>query len=341
MAWTEITDTIDVAAQALTCWACAHGCGVQESSRIDKGEHVVLRRGTPPGDGQPGTRGTFHVACALVDNPQLPGPTLPGHAPADEAPHDTALPGEPAAADAAPPETASPADSLPAPADDEAAKRLRRLAAVERLNDRIAAKEDEHDTAKARAKKLKEDVKELHRALHRLIRWGEDPQTEMFDDADADEEGAAPEAEWRSRPLSVLAISESLVELLAEGGIDSLGKLKDLWDAGKTLDKAVKGIGAAKALTVSDAFADYGAAHPEVYGDQPPAPAAATPDDDPFAGDEPAARPTCADEPDDDPFDGDVDDEDADDAGAGDDACMDDDEISGLEDPDDEASEEE
>lgn len=70
---------------------------------------------------------------------------------------------------------------------------------------------------------------------------------------------------WRDVEVGELNISDAMAGKLIENGLSTLGELSDFWKAGKVLTE-IKGIGGTKADAIADAFAEYGAAHPELYG---------------------------------------------------------------------------
>lgn len=71
--------------------------------------------------------------------------------------------------------------------------------------------------------------------------------------------------------IDVLGLTEKKNEKLIGAGLGTLGELHDYWQTGKSL-RDIKGVGEALDTEFKDAFSDYGAEHPEVFGEQ------ATPD---------------------------------------------------------------
>lgn len=72
---------------------------------------------------------------------------------------------------------------------------------------------------------------------------------------------------WRKLPVSELDVADHIVGKLDNHGITTLGDLQDHWKAGKRL-RDFKGIGEAADTAVVDAFSEYGAQHPEVFGEK-------------------------------------------------------------------------
>jgi len=85
---------------------------------------------------------------------------------------------------------------------------------------------------------------------------------------------------WRKLPASVLGIKESWCAKLDSAGYGTLGELQDLWTAGGRLREKCDGIGEATDAAIVDAFSEYGAQHPEVFGEKQPIDDAPAEDDD-------------------------------------------------------------
>jgi hypothetical protein len=121
------------------------------------------------------------------------------------------------------------------------------------------ARTEWHD-AKDEAAYRKKEYDRLNDKLLELISRGPEPQKMLpgfSEGADA----------WRGRPVSELGLPDSLNESMEAEGIKTLGDLQSFWNGGKYLSD-IKGIGPEKSATVADAFADYGAAHPELFQEQ-------------------------------------------------------------------------
>lgn len=117
------------------------------------------------------------------------------------------------------------------------------------------------ETAKSIAKEKKETYDQRMGELTHLIARGPDLQKPLSFMTD----GTAVDDSWKARSVNELNIKKGLVKSLEENGIETLGDLKMMWDAGKQLTD-VPGIGPEKAGEVADAWAAYGEANPEVYG---------------------------------------------------------------------------
>jgi len=162
-----------------------------------------------------------------------------------------------------------PAPSEPAPTPED----LRRLhyEEITKLSEQV----DEAFGAAVSAKQEAAEAKKLYEGLNakllRLIRRGPEMQRQL--PLGESGEGDAPIASdaWRDVPIRELAdygVSDSLNDLLRENRLETLGDLDDFWKRGKRLND-IKGIGEEKAAKIADAYADYGVAHPELFGKLP------------------------------------------------------------------------
>lgn len=116
--------------------------------------------------------------------------------------------------------------------------------------------------AKKRFDRLTADLSDLvaQDPLQHRLPFGDtnDPETEV----------SAPNVDqWRAKPVYELDIPVGLAEKLVDAGLGKLGELQDYWAAGKQLYD-ITGIGNEKAAVVADAFSDYGAKHPELFGEE-------------------------------------------------------------------------
>jgi hypothetical protein len=210
---------------------------------------------------------------------QLDRPQLAEHTAEDTTVHETNGHAEqaPAVDSATVSEAAAP---TPPPSPE-----LRRLHYEEILSSGIQVEESrcDYEEAKAETARLKKEFEGLQ-ALHlRLVR--RDPlQRSLLTAIDPNLESAnaepLPSDEWRKVPVSELEIPDHIASKLGNHAINTLGDLQDYWQSGKHL-RDFKGIGEAADSAVVDAFASYGSAHPEVFGQKP--------DSEP--ADEPAAQP--------------------------------------------------
>lgn len=132
-----------------------------------------------------------------------------------------------------------------------------------RLNEEVCTAKSKWSAAKDKASALKKEYDALAGELSTLIKDGPELQQRL-----PLKDGASPipNDAWRSQPVNVLDISESLAEKLAECSLPTLGDLSDFWKAGKVLTD-FNGIGETKAASIADAFADYGTKHPELFGE--------------------------------------------------------------------------
>lgn len=124
-------------------------------------------------------------------------------------------------------------------------------------------------TAKDEASESKKLLDALQGDLVSLIRRGPDLQRRLpLSDESPIEAAVAVVQEmtaWRDVEVGELNISDAMANKLIENGLSTLGELSGFWKAGKVLTE-IKGIGGAKADLIADAFAEYGTAHPELYG---------------------------------------------------------------------------
>lgn len=172
---------------------------------------------------------------------------------------------------------------------------------IRELNKSVRSLFFEWKTAKEETATLKKDLDARNEELQKLISRGPEAPLPLFapPKPKADEPtpaaDATPEApaEWKSRPVTVLGLADGAVRYLDEGGIATLGDLAAFW-IGKRELVELANIGPETAAAIADAYAEYGAAHPELYG-QPPIVAEATTaeesidqetDDEPLFGDE-------------------------------------------------------
>lgn len=118
----------------------------------------------------------------------------------------------------------------------------------------------EWQSAKDLASSLKKDYDRLNERLLSFISAGPEKQKRLFDDRAETQSNDT----WRLMPVSELKIAAGLVEKLETEGLGTLGDLQDFWRARKNLHD-LSGIGPEKAAAVADAFADFGAAHPELF----------------------------------------------------------------------------
>lgn len=141
------------------------------------------------------------------------------------------------------------------------------------------------ESLKKDASDAKKEFDGLTVQLLRLMR--RDPlqrQLPIENDANLEAANSTPplpaNTEWRklavADTLTQHGVSKHGVELLEQNHLGTLGDLQDFWQSGKRL-LDVKGIGEGMNARIVDAFAEYGAAHPEVFGEQPES----TPDDEP------------------------------------------------------------
>lgn len=75
--------------------------------------------------------------------------------------------------------------------------------------------------------------------------------------------------EWRGLSVDVLGLKDSATDKLINGKLETLGDLQDFWKSGKRLRDEIDGIGETLDATIVDAFSDYGAENPEVFGQAP------------------------------------------------------------------------
>lgn len=146
-----------------------------------------------------------------------------------------------------------------AKAENESLKE-RHYQQIRDLNREVKDARAEWQDAKDTASSLKKAYESKNDKLHELISRGPDPQKILPGFTDGADQ-------WRVRPIRDLAISDGIIETLEAEGISSLGDLQRFWDSGKYLSD-IKGIGPEKSATVADAFADYGASHPELFTEQ-------------------------------------------------------------------------
>lgn len=303
-----------------TCWMCAHD---NRPSAIGAGEPFALRLGTfVDADGVEDTMTvSLHFQCsslaAAAGGDDAEGASIAG-GPESSAANQSPPPiPAPSAGSEAAAENATPPGLAAADLPPEISTKLANLGEIQRLNGELGSAIYDVEATKEHLKELKAIVKTKLDEMRRFIKEG--PQMQLPFGSPAGVAAAPQEPEWRSRAVSLLAIPMALAELLIDAGYGTLGAVKDLWDAGKTLKEVVKGLGPAKELTISDAWADYGKEHPEIYGELPAGGEDAPANDvDPFAGDEaPGDGAAAAAATDDDPFAGDEDeagdDDDADD----------------------------
>jgi len=147
---------------------------------------------------------------------------------------------------------------------------------IRELNKSVRSLYFDWKNAKEETATLKKDLDARNEELQKLISRGPEAPLPLFapPKPKADEPtpaaAAAPEAaaEWKTRPVTVLGLADGAVRYLDEGGIATLGDLAAFW-IGKRELVELANIGPETAAAIADAYAEYGAAHPELYGNPP------------------------------------------------------------------------
>lgn len=181
--------------------------------------------------------------------------------------HETNGHGEPEATKAVESEAAA-KDPIPPPSPAE----LRAAHYAEIVAESVNVEEARHDFEESAAdtKRLKKEYEGRQALFLRLTR--RDPlQRTLIAEPHSEFDNLEPlpvDTEWRKLPVSTLDVADHIVGKLDNHGITTLGDLQDHWKAGKKL-RDFKGIGEAADTAVVDAFSEYGAQHPEVFGEKP------------------------------------------------------------------------
>lgn len=136
------------------------------------------------------------------------------------------------------------------------------LEEIKRKNADVREAAYEWEQAKSAANSKKKRYESLSEQLQDLI--AEDPRQHRLPFGD-DQANAVNDA-WKPRPITELGLTKGLNKKLEELRITTLGDLQAFWDSGENLIDNT-GWGEEKAAKVADAFADYGATHPELFGD--------------------------------------------------------------------------
>lgn len=139
---------------------------------------------------------------------------------------------------------------------------------IKEHNARVRDAAFEWEKSKTETAKKKKRYDSLSEQLQDLI--AEDPRQHRLPFGDSSEgaaQGTAACDEWKKVSVKELGLPDGLITNLEECDLDTLGKLKEFWDGGGDL-KDKRGIGEEKAAKVIDAFSDYGAKHPELFGEQ-------------------------------------------------------------------------
>ncbi len=137
------------------------------------------------------------------------------------------------------------------------------------LNVKVREAGVEYDDAKAESNRLKKRFENLGAQLSDLIE--QDPRQRRLPFSDGSQDAEQPSSattceEWKKLSVTELGLAAGLVAKLEENSLATFGDLHDFWNARKDL-KDLKGIGEEKSALVIDAFADYGATHPELFAE--------------------------------------------------------------------------
>lgn len=113
------------------------------------------------------------------------------------------------------------------------------------------------EDAKARASAAKKRWESAAEALHETILRKPEPLP-LIDGAAARAAAIEPKADeaWRSDPIAILGLSESLTEKLADQGFHTIGHIADWSSKGHDLTD-IEGVGAATAEKIDDALTVY------------------------------------------------------------------------------------
>lgn len=161
--------------------------------------------------------------------------------------------------------TETPVDGTNAePEETQESAESRHYAEIRELNEQVLDSQYEWQRAKDEASAAKKDYDRLSEKLQRLIAHGPDRQRRLF--AEKPAANVVVDA-FRSHDVAELGLTKSLTEGLRDLGLNTLGELQDYWKSGKHLHDE-KNWGPEKSAKVSDAFADFGVAHPELFGPQ-------------------------------------------------------------------------
>ncbi len=160
-------------------------------------------------------------------------------------------------------------DPLPVPTADEL--RAAHYAEIIAESQRVEKMRLDYEESNVETKRLKKELEGGQALFLRLTRRDPLQRTLLNATADPnlDNHSDAPlpaNDEWRKLPISALDIADHIVGKLDNNHIATLGDLQDHWKAGKRLCD-FKGIGEAADTAVVDAFSEYGAQHPEVFGE--------------------------------------------------------------------------
>lgn len=137
---------------------------------------------------------------------------------------------------------------------------------IKKLTQDVYEARREWASAKDQASALKKGFEALSTELIDTIRRGPEMQRKLPLAGEASESATVAHSDaWRDVEVGELDIPDSLVGKLCEHGLHTLGELSDFWKSRRDLTE-LKGIGGAKELLVTDAFAKYGQEHPEVFG---------------------------------------------------------------------------